>query len=410
MIERYAAGLIARDFEDIDAVFINGGRQTGKSTLAEMFGKGRIKVSYVTFDDISLRSAEFASPGQAFADIEEGLVILDEIQLVPQTFLALKQRIDELRRRKKKVQFLLTGSADIMLLPRLAEALVGRMYVRTLYPFSAAEIFRTPGTFVKTLFQAAPKIDREYAKTDVNSVMAKATFPRVSRGLKNIDGWFRNYISNLLERDVKRIADIDRLDVFPRLLSTLAARTGGLLNDADLSVALKISQPTLKRYRVLLNGVFLTFLLPPWYKDIEKRMVKSPKIYFTDTLLLCHVLGLTPREIEKKQSELYGFILENFAASELLKAAGLDGIKLYHFRTSDKKEIDFIIEDKRGKILAVEVKASAVVLAEDFKHIRFLRDKLPGVFVQGVVLYRGNKAVRFDKDLYALPFSALWEL
>jgi predicted AAA+ superfamily ATPase len=417
VIERRIAELVARDLEDIDAVFINGGRQTGKSTFAEAFGGQYKKVVYASFDDVTLRSAEMASPGQTFADIEEGLVILDEIQHVPLSFLALKSKIDELRRKKKKAKFLLTGSADIMLLPKLAEALVGRMYVRTMYPFSAAEVLNGPGVrgmdggaFIKNLFKAPPDITRQFTKPDIPGVLAQATFPQVSLEIKNKEPWFRNYINTLLERDVKNFSDIDRIEIFPRMLSILANRVGGLVNDADMSMALKVSQPTVKRYHTLLNGVFLTYLLPPWFKSIEKRLVKSPKIYFTDTLLLCHLLGLLPGEIRKTRPELYGFVLENFVASELNKELSLmDDGKLFHFRTSDKKEIDFIVEDRNGRILAIEVKASSAVVGDDFRHIRFLQNTLPDNFARGVVLYQGDKAVRFDRDLYALPLSALWE-
>ena len=182
------------------------------------------------------------------------------------------------------------------------------------------------------------------------------------------------------------------------------------MNDADMALALKGSQPTVKRYHTLLNGVFLTYLLPPWFKNMEKRLVKSPKIYFTDTLLLCHILGLLPGEIRKTRPEFYGFVLENFVASELNKELSLmDNGRLFHFRTSDKKEVDFIIEDREGRILAIEVKASSSVVSAAFKHIRFLQNTLGSEFVRGVVLYKGDRAIRFDKDLYAAPLSALWE-
>ncbi|GHV81863.1 hypothetical protein AGMMS49991_04210 [Spirochaetia bacterium] len=315
-----------------------------------------------------------------------------------------------MRRKKKKVKFLLTGSADIMLLPKLAEALVGRMYVRTMTPFSAAEVLNGPGNFIKKLFKGPPDTSRQFTKSDITKVISRATFPQVSLEVKNKEPWFRNYITTLLERDVKNFSDIDRIEIFPRMISVLANRVGGLVNDADMSMTLKVSQPTVKRYHTLLNGVFLTYLLPPWFKNMEKRLVKSPKIYFTDTLLLCHILGLAPGEIRKTRPDLYGFVLENFVASELRKELSLmDNGKLFHFRTSDQKEVDFIVEDRDGRILALEVKASSSVVSEDFKHIRFLQNTLPGEFVWGVVLYQGDRAIRFDKDLYAAPISALWE-
>jgi predicted AAA+ superfamily ATPase len=411
LVPRGIVEMVARDLEDIDAVFINGGRQTGKSTFAEEFGRRYTRAFYASFDDITLRSAEINSPGQTFAGIDEGLVILDEIQYVPQSFLALKARIDELRRKKRRVKFLLTGSTDIMLLPKLAEALVGRMYVRTMYPFSAAEILKQTGTFIEKLFKDSPDVLRRFSQIPASKIIPRATFPQLSLEVKTPRTWCQNYISTLLERDVKNLSAIDQIEVLPRMLSILANRTGGLLNDADISLALKISQPTLKRYRALLNGVFLTFLLPSWHTNMEKRLVKSPKIYFTDTMLLCHILGTSPDEIASKRPELYGFILENFVAAEFRKELSrMDGTGLYHFRTSDQKEIDFIVEDPAGRVLAVEIKASSSVTPGAFKHIRFLETALGDRFIRGIVLYQGDRVVQFDKRLFALPLSAVWEM
>ena len=410
-IPRNITKLVIEDFKDIDAVFINGPRQVGKSTFVQAFAEHYKKVTYVTFDDISVRAAEITSPGASFDSITEGLVILDEIQLVPNSFLALKLKIDEVRRKKEKIKFLLTGSADVMLYPKLSEALVGRMYIRTMYPFSAAEIFETPGNFIDKMFKSTPRVSDGFSKFQFSSVISKATFPKLSLDIKNKVQWCQSYISTLLERDVKNLSDIDKIEILPQLLSILAGRTGGLLNEADLASAVKISQPTLKRYRTLFDGVFLTFLLPPWFKNIEKRFVKSPKIYFNDTMLLCYLLGCSPDEIKVKRPDIYGFVLENFAATELKKQLALmdDGM-LFHLRTSDLKEIDFLIEKRNGGILAIEIKAAQTVMPDDFKHIRFLQNALPEKFVKGVVLYSGEKIIEFGKDLYAIPITALWQM
>ena len=408
-IPRNITNLVIEDFKDIDAVFINGPRQAGKSTFVQTFAEHYKKVTYITFDDITVRAAEISSPGSSFDSITEGLVILDEIQLVPNSFLALKLKIDEIRRKKEKVKLLLTGSADVMLYPKLSEALVGRMYVRTMYPFSAGEIFETSGNFLNKMFKSGPSVTDKFSKFNFSSVVSKATFPKLSLDIKNKTQWCQSYIGALLERDVKNLSDIDKIEILPQLLSILAGRTGGLLNEADLANAVKVSQPTLKRYRTLLDGVFLTFLLPPWFKNIEKRFVKSPKIYFNDTMLLCHLLGYSPDEIKVKRPEIYGFVLENFVATELKKQLALmdDGM-LYHLRTSDLKEIDFMIEKRNGDILAIEVKAAQTVMPDDFKHIRFLQNSLPENFIRGIVLYSGEKIVEFGKNLYAVPVSAMW--
>jgi len=421
IIQRHITKLVLEDLDDIEVVFINGPRQAGKSTFVETFTGHYKNVTYITYDDLSYRAAEINSPGSTFSNIAEGLVILDEIQLVPNSFLALKKRVDEIRRRKAKVKFLLTGSADAMLFPKLSEALVGRMYVRTMYPFSAAEILGTPhdplkenfikDNFLNQMFRSAPDVTREFTKLSFPSVVSKATFPKLSLEIKNKVQWCKGYISTLLDRDVKNLIDIDKIEILPQLLSILAGQAGGLLNEAALAGTVKTSQPTLKRYRTLLDGVFLTYLLPPWSNNIGKRFVKSPKIYFYDTMLLCHLLGFSPGEIKDKRPDVYGFVLENFAASELKKQLALmdDGI-LYHFRTSDLKEIDFIIEKRNGDLLAIEIKAALTVMPGDFKHIRFLQSALPKKFVSGIVLYPGERIIEFGKDLFAVPFTALWKM
>ena len=214
-----------------------------------------------------------------------------------------------------------------------------------------------------------------------------------------------------MERDIKNLSDIDKIEILPQLLSILASRVGQPLNEAALAGIVKVSQPTLKRYRTLLDGVFLTFLLAPWFKNIEKRFVKSPKVYFHDTMLLCHLLGCSALEIKTKRPEIYGFVLENFAVTELKKQLALmdDGM-LYHLRTSDLKEIDFVIEKRDGSILAIEIKASHTVMPGDFKHIRFLQNALPKQFIRGIVLYSGEQIIEFGKNLYAIPLAALWQM
>ena len=410
IIQRHVTKLVLEDLEDIEVVFINGPRQAGKSTFVETFTGHYKNVNYITYDDLSFRAAEINSPGSTFNSISEGLVILDEIQLVPNSFLALKRRVDEIRRKKEKVKFLLTGSADAMLFPKLSEALVGRMYVRTMFPFSTAEIFGTSGNFLNKILKTTPDVSGEFTKLNFPSVVSKATFPKLSLEIKNKVQWCQGYISTLLDRDVKNLSDIDKIEILPQLLSILAGQAGGLLNEAALASTVKTSQPTLKRYRTLLDGVFLTYLLPPWSNNIGKRFVKSPKIYFYDTMLLCHLLGFSPGEIKDKRPDVYGFVLENFAASELKKQLALmdDGI-LYHFRTSDLKEIDFIIEKRNGDLLAIEIKAALTVMPGDFKHIRFLQNTLPKKFLRGIVLYTGEKIIEFGKDLFAVPFTALWK-
>ncbi|MDR1998031.1 MAG: ATP-binding protein [Candidatus Margulisbacteria bacterium] len=408
-IARHLSAVIARDLQDIDAVFINGARQTGKSTFVETFGRRYSPVLYASLDDISLRSAEINSPGQTFARVTGGLIILDEVQRIPQSFLAIKAKIDEARRQRQSIKFLLTGSADIALFPQLAAALVGRMYVRTMQPFSAAELLRKPGSFLERLFSADFPPLKTLPRHSAAEMISRATFPGLSLNVENKTAWCQNYISTLLERDVKNLAEVNKPAELTALLNLLANRVGGLLNDTSLASAAKLTLSTCRRYRALFENVFLTALLPPWHKTLAKRFVKAPKIYFTDTLLLCHLLGLRPQEAAQKRPDIYGFILENFVFTELKKLLSLsDEYTLYHFRTQDQKEIDFLLEKRDGSLAAVEVKAALTVAPADFKHLRLLQNTKN--FACGVILYQGRQILQIDHNLFALPLASLWGL
>ncbi|MDR2860321.1 MAG: ATP-binding protein [Elusimicrobiota bacterium] len=431
-VERHISKQILKNFEDIESVFINGARQAGKSTFVKDFSKHFNKHFYFSFDDLITRANEINSPGISFRDITEGLIILDEIQLVPDSFMAIKTKIDDIRKKKQKVKFLMTGSADIMLIPQLsqcncrasgcscsgdimlmphlAQALTGRMYIKTMYPFSCDEIMKTRGTFIENIFDHPPKTTNKFDNTSVEKMIYKATFPKLSLEIKDKTQWCQNYISTIFERDIKNLSDIDKLEALPQLMSLFANRVGRLLNDTEIANAAKLSLMTARRYRSFLGGIFLISTMQPWLKDIKKRLVKAPKIYFNDTMLLCHILGLDPQEIAEKRPDLYGFILENFAASEIRKQLSLlsDG-SIYHFKTQDQKEIDFIVEKRNGDFLAIEVKASHTVFPEDFKNIKFLKKEFPKNFVRGIVLYQGDKTLQFEDDIFAMPIQALWE-
>jgi predicted AAA+ superfamily ATPase len=297
-----------------------------------------------------------------------------------------------------------------MLFPQLAQSLVGRMYIRTMYPFSAAEINGSLKNSVQNMFKQNPKTLQSFSSVSVQKMIQKATFPKLSLEIKDKKEWCQNYISVIFERDIKSLADIDKLEALPLLLNLFAGRVGGLLNDTVIANAAKLSLMTIRRYRALLSGIFLISTMPPWLKNIEKRFIKAPKIYFNDTMLLCQILGFQPNEIAQKRPDLYGFILENFVASEIRKQISIaSGIKLYHFRTQDQKEVDFIIEKQNGDLLAIEVKASSSVFPYDFKHIQFVKKEFPKNFVKGIILYQGDKTLCFEKDIYALPIQALWE-
>ena len=411
-INRHIKNKLIKALKVSPIVFLNGPRQAGKSTLVQAIAKKEYLAEYVTFDSTTQMVAATNAP-ESYLKERKGSLIIDEVQLVPEIFRALKIVVDELRQEhgsKLKGLFLLTGSANIMALPKLSDPLVGRMNILTLYPISSAEALGGKGDFIERLFNK--DFDADMKKHKLSDVIRMSTFPEIS-GANNYDRttWFDGYLTTILQRDVRSLAEIEKLNAVPNLLRILASRAGGLINDADIARDAGLNPVTSRNYKTLLKMLFLTFELAPWYRNIGKRLVKSAKGYMTDTLLLCHLLQYELSDIEKNRPELFGHVLENFVATELLKLMTSQDEKmdLFHFRTSDNKEVDFVLEKPNGQLVAIEVKNSDNVSKSDFKGLEELRHITNNDFVCGIVLYRGKDVVPFDKNLWAVPMSNLWK-
>jgi predicted AAA+ superfamily ATPase len=398
-------------------VFLNGARQSGKSTLVQnlrdQIGSNNDTAAYVSFDRPTQMAAASSAP-ESFLSSYKNTLIIDEVQLVPELFRALKVVVDELRlqdREHANGRYLLTGSANILALPKLSDPLVGRMTVLTLYPFCTAEASQGMGNGLDKLFRLdfSNISDRGLSITDAIKL---ATFPEIANKNATERGiWFDGYLITILQRDVRLLAELEKISVLPNLLRILATRAGNLLNDADIARDLGLNPVTSKFYRNILKMMFLNFDVEPWYRNIGKRLVKSPKGYLTDTLLLCHVLDLNLEDIERNKPDLFGHILENYIATELTKLLTFSETKakLLHFRTSDGKEVDFLLERPDGSVFAIEIKKSESITIKDFKGIIALAELTEKEFLGGVVLYSGKEVVPFGKNLWAVPFHILWQ-
>lgn len=393
-------------------VFVNGPRQCGKSTLVQKLAEKEFPAEYVTFDNATQMAAAAASP-RSFLTKREGAVIIDEVQIVPELFRELKMAVDEIRLQDKansNGRFLLTGSANIMALPKLSDPLVGRMSVKTLLPFSASEVFEGNGDFLESLF-AKDFSKFKPTKHSLIDAIRYATFPEISgKPFGERVEWFDGYLTTILQRDVRMLSELEKIAQLPNMLRVLANRAGGLMNDAEIARDIGLNPVTSKSYRGVLQAMFLCFDVRPWYRNIGKRLVKSPKGYLVDTLLLCHLLDWQLENLQEKQPQLYGHVVENFVATELGKLLSFSDIRaqLLHFRTSDGKEIDFVLEQPDGKLAAIEVKTSDRVSGSDFKGLHVLKEAAPKGFQCGIVLYRGKEVVPFGEDLFAVPIQALW--
>jgi len=398
-------------------VFLNGIRQSGKSTLVEnlrdSIGNKDNPAAYVSFDRPTQMAAAASAP-ERFLSFYENTLIIDEVQMVPELFRALKVVVDELRLKDNthaNGRYLLTGSANILALPKLSDPLVGRMTVLTLYPFCTAEASQGKGNGLDRLinFDFTGITDRGLSIIDA---MKLATFPEIAdKNAKERSIWFDGYLTTILQRDVRLIAELEKISVLPNLLRILAIRAGSLLNDADIARDIGLNPVTSKFYRNILKMMFLNFDIEPWFRNIGKRLVKAPKGFLIDTLMLCHMLDLNLEDIEKNKPDLFGHVLENYVATELTKLLTFSDTKakLLHFRTSDGKEVDFVLERPDGPIFGIEVKKSESVNTQDFKGIQTMAELTAKEFIGGVILYSGKEVVPFGKNLWAVPFHILWQ-
>ena len=416
-VARHITPKLQEAFKVNPIVFLNGPRQAGKSTLvqnlAPTLASNGVPATYLTLDR-SVYLASATSAPESFLTSYSTPLIIDEVQLATELFRVLKILADEARAKDKATangRYLLTGSANIMALPKLADPLVGRMAVLTLYPFSAAEVAKTNPVGLDRMLRLdfSHLTDRGQKLIEV---IKSATYPEIflaSAAQRQI--WFDSYITTILQRDVRQIVDIEKFSLLPHLLRILATRVGGLINDSDIAREAGLNSVTAKTYREILKLMFLTFDVKPWYRNAGKRLVKSAKGYFVDTNLIAHLLDYGMDTPERTRPDIDGHLIENFVASELLKQISSSNTKanLYHFRTSDGKEVDFVLEQPDGRVLAIEVKRSESVSIADFKGIKVFQEIAGPDFIGGVVLHTGREVAPFGPGLWAVPIFVLWQ-
>lgn len=389
-------------------VLLNGARQVGKTTLCSELIKDH-DFTYLTFDDEMTYLAAKSNPTGFIADVAKPL-ILDEVQRVPEIFLAIKQDVDK---NPSPGRYLLTGSANPLLLPRLGDSLAGRMEVIDLMPLSQGEINNRTESLIDILFSKSPlkNPSQVMSKEDVYRKIIIGGYPSIQHlDDEGRDAWMRNYLNLILQRDIKDLAQIEKLTEIPNLLRILSSRASGLLNTAEVARESKMVAKTVERYLVLLETIFLINRQLSWSTNITQRFIKAPKVYLVDSGLLAYLLD-TNLEKALTNSTHMGKIFENFIVGELKKQAtwSKTPVTMYHCRTVGGEEVDLVLEDRSGNIVGIEIKCSERVGADDFKGLKYLQNKVPDKFVMGIVFYTGSQCLPFGKNLFALPVNALWE-
>ena len=389
-------------------VLLNGARQVGKTTLVEKLLKNK-NYTYLTFDDELTYLAAKNNISGFLSGIKKP-VILDEVQRVPEIFLAIKRDVDQ---NPIPGRYLLTGSANPLLIPRLGDSLAGRMEVIDLMPLSQGEIHNKKELFIDAVFNKfSPKTPTSIlSKKDLYKKIIRGGYPSVQHlDEEDCAAWMRSYINLLLQKDIKDLAQIEKLTEMPNLLRILASRASNLLNVAEVSRESKLAIKTVHRYIALLETIFLLNIQLPWSTNITQRFIKSPKSYLVDSGLLSYLLD-TNLEKALTNSTHMGKIVENFVVGELKKQATWNKtiIDMYHFRTVNGEEIDIILEDRSGNVVGIEIKSSETVGPKDFKGLRYLKEKIKEKFLMGIVLYTGSQYMPFDDKLYTLPINSLWD-
>jgi hypothetical protein len=361
-------------------------------------------------DDATERAAAIRDPDGFIAQLPERVVI-DEVQRAPELFLAIKASVD---RNRRPGRFLLTGSANALVLPRVADSLTGRIEIQTLRPFSQGELTGGPDGFVDACLADGFQVRQAPAEPWPKLVdrIVRGGFPAAVERMdeQRRSAWFGSYATTMLERDVRNLANIQHLNEMPRLLKLVAARSAGLLNQSDLARDARLPLTTLQRHWALLEAIFFVRTIPAWSGNLSTRLVRAPKALLCDSGLHTHLLHLDAARL-KADELMAGAALETFVGGELMRQIDWSAARpqLLHFRSQSRQEVDFLLEDRRGRVVGIEVKKTASPDAGDFKGLRHLQEALGPRFLRGILLHTGSAGVAFGRDLFAMPVSALWE-
>ncbi len=403
MYKRSVDDILKEALKISPVVLLSGARQVGKSTLCLSLDR-----EYRVFDNLIQREAAKYDPEGYIASLPKPIII-DEIQKVPEVLEGIKLDVDA---NRVNGNFLLTGSANVLDMKKTKDTLAGRIIEIPMYPLSQKELQNKANeNMIDILFtkgiDGLKTVKRSY--NEVFEAMLNGGYPEILKidSERGKSLWFNAYISTYVERDIRDVGELRDISAFIRFYNIIAPRSCGLVNKSDLASDANLSEQTVNNYLSMLEMIYQISLLQPFSSNVSKRFIKSSKLFMTDSGLFCHLLGISSVD-ELLHSSHKGDVVETFVYAELLKHLGYSQTqaKIYHYRTNDKKEIDFILE--RGtKIFAVEVKSSQSIKKDAFKHIADFQRKTDKQVV-GIVFYAGNDILPFGDEnnpRFALPLS-----
>ncbi|EJN05979.1 ATP-binding protein [Phyllobacterium sp. YR531] len=389
---------------DTRVVLVTGPRQAGKTTLVRKMAHA--EMDYYTLDNATTLEAARRDPVGFIRGMDRA--IIDEIQRAPELLLAIKESVDIDQRAGR---FLLTGSANLMMLPRVADSLAGRMEIVQLLPLAQSEIKGSSGSFLRDAFRNEVKTGDPVIGDDLITALLAGGYPEAlgRKTPSRRQDWYVDYLQAIVQRDVRDVAQIEQIAQMPRLLRILAEHSGQLVNYSGIGAAIGMNHITTQKYVGVFENLFLVRTLQPWFSNKLKRLTKTPKVHFLDSGLLASLQGFSFDRLKSMRGQ-FGPLLETFVFAEVLKLAGAgeERFEFSHFRDKEQNEVDIVIEDRRGRIVGIEVKAAATVSNSDFSGLRKLADASVDRFVSGFVLYDHHTAIPFGDNLHAMPISALW--
>ena len=405
MYPRFAERRVHEALADTRVVFVSGPRQSGKTTLArQIAGDG---IPFFTLDDPTVLESASVDPVGFVRGLDRA--VIDEVHRAPGLILAIKAAVDA---DPRPGRFLLTGSANLMALPHLADSLAGRIGMIRLLPLAQAELRGSRSSFLEQVFAGeAPETAVSVVGEDLVNIVLAGGYPEAlaRSGWRRRQSWHLDYVEAIIQRDVRDIARVEQLNAMPRLLRVLAEHSGQLVNYSGFGAVLGMNHVTTQRYVGVLENLFIVRSLQPWYTNTLKRLTKSPTLHFLDSGLLATLKDISLDRLNRERA-LFGPLLESFVSSELLKHAGWsdDRYGFSHFRDKERNEVDLVIEDRRGRVVGIETKASATVSKGDFSGLRRLAAACGDRFVLGLVLYDHDRTVPFGDRMIAAPVSTLW--
>lgn len=396
---------LAEAMADTPVVMLAGPRQAGKTTLVRKVAESGLR--YLTMDDqLTLLSAR-EDPVGMVRSLDRA--VIDEVQRAPGLLLAIKKSVDEDRRPGR---FLLTGSANLMALPAVADSLAGRMETLSLLPLSQSEIHGRAENWLDAVFAGRLLQPGTVASQDdlVGRVL-RGGYPEVMvrSTARRRTAWARQYLQALIVRDVRDIAGIEKLDELPRFLRALAETPGQMCNYAKLGGQVGLDGKTAAKYIGVFEQMYLLQRVDVWARNRLSRVVKTPKLQFVDSGLLAALLDLSADEVLADRTR-FGQVLETFVFSELLKhTTSAEGdYRLLYYRDADQVEVDVVVENPAGQLVGIEIKASATVKEGDLRGLRKLAGLAGERFKAGVLLYDGDETLPLGDRLWAAPLSTLW--